>query len=164
MHMHTLSVQYLYLMDTVYPHLTVSTLCAYYVLMANPETTQPLKYKRGQHPNTLRNLRPGNPVVDIHNNKGFSLTSALKFSLNKPLKEPAPDAPVRDQIVYATLKGAVELVPAAFRETWDRAEGKVLGENLQVNFNEVKILIVREGRKADIPLLEEGEDNEDVIE
>ncbi len=108
---------------------------------------KPLRYKPGKHPNSLHNLRPGNPALNNANSQGYSLTSALKHALGKPLVIPAPDAPVRDQIVYSTLKGATELVPAAFRETWDRAEGKVPGDGVQVNFNEIKIVIVRENER-----------------
>ena len=97
-------------------------------------STKRLKYKHGQHPNSLKNLRPGNPPVDTGEH-GYSLTSALKHSLNKPLEVPALDAPYRDQIVYKTLKGAYDLVPVAFKETWERVEGKVLGDGSQGDTN-----------------------------
>ncbi len=101
------------------------------------------------HPKSLANLAIGRARLvekrlngELSNPEGSSLTSALKHGLNKPFQVPDVDAPVRDHIVYKTLKGAYDLVPVAFKETWDRAEGKVEGDGVQVNFNEIKILVV----------------------
>lgn len=94
-----------------------------------------VKYPPGKHPNCLKNLKPfqpGNRAAST-NPAGSSLLQALKRSLDKPLEKPADDAPVRDHIVYATLKGALDCVPVAFRETWDRTEGKVPGDQVNVN-------------------------------
>lgn len=87
------------------------------------------------HPMSLANLAIGRARLvekrkngELSNPEGSSLTSALKRGLNKPFQVPDVDAPVRDHIVYKTLKGAYDLVPVAFKETWDRAEGKVPGD------------------------------------
>ena len=109
--------------------------------MTTEISTQPLKYTRGRNPNSIKNLRPGNPPVDIGKN-GYSLTSALKDKLGKPLQEPPVDAPVRDHIAYKTLKGATELVPVAFRETWDRSDGKLADEKPQFTDNSTYNIIV----------------------
>ena len=85
----------------------------------------PAKYKRGEHPNSKKNLKPfpkghcGNPRV------GYSLTMALKDSLNKPLKKPSKDASVREHIIYSTLEGALEREPTPFNTVWDRVEGRL---------------------------------------
>ena len=91
-----------------------------------PASSKQKKYKPGQHPNSRANLRPipwkpgqsGNP-------KGESLTSCLQRFIDKPLSPPLPDAPAKEQIVYATLEGAILREPTPFREVWDRLEGKV---------------------------------------
>lgn len=89
------------------------------------------KNPRKMHPNSLHNLKPfenGHPPLgNATPGKGYSLTSALKVSLGKPLKQPTEDAPARDHIVYATLKGAIACEPtsAHLKEVWDRVEGKV---------------------------------------
>lgn len=71
-----------------------------------------IKYKPGQNGNP----KPGN-----------SLKAVLLNALGQPLKEPPKDAPVRDHIVYATLKGALACEPtsAHLKEVWDRADGKL---------------------------------------
>ncbi len=91
--------------------------------------------KHRMHPMSLANLAIGRARLvekrkngELSNPEGSSLTSALKRGLNKPFQVPDVDAPVRDHIVYKTLKGAYDLVPVAFKETWDRAEGKVEGD------------------------------------
>ena len=92
--------------------------------------------KHRMHPMSLANLAIGRAKLvekrlngELSNPEGSSLTSALKHGLNKPFQVPDADATVRDHIVYKTLKGAYDLVPVAFKETWDRAEGKVEGDN-----------------------------------
>lgn len=64
--------------------------------------------------------------------------------MGRTLEKPADDAPAGDLLVYATLKNAIKCVPVAFREAWDRAEGRVEGDSVSINFNEIKILVVRE--------------------
>lgn len=80
--------------------------------------------KRGLHPNSLKNLKPGDNGLN-HNLDGYSLKSALKHSLNEPLKKPDKDAPARDLVVYSTIEGAILREPTPFKEVWDRVEGKV---------------------------------------
>jgi len=86
-------------------------------------TSSEIKHKHQMHPNSLANLKPYSKGENGHKG-GYNLTERLYHSLNKPLREPAADAPSGEQIVYNTIKGAIELVPVAFRETWDRSEGK----------------------------------------
>ncbi len=108
------------------------------------ESTKPLKYKPGQNPNSLKNLRAGNPPIDIGKH-GYSLTSALKDNLNKPLKVPDLDAPVRDHIVYATLQGALKREPTPLREVWDRSDGKLIDK--QALIGDILIEVVYRDKK-----------------
>ncbi len=95
------------------------------------------------NPKSLKNLKPFKPGENgTSPGKGYSLTSALKFALEHPLEEPKPDAPVRDHIVYRTLKGAMDGDATQFRELWDRAEGKVPLEGKLLG--EVTIKVVEE--------------------
>ena len=117
--------------------------------MTTSLSDEPLKVERGKHSNSVANLAVGRAKLaekrkngELTNPEGYSLTSALKTSLNKPFSKPALDAPVRDHIVYKTLKGAYDLVPVAFKETWERVEGKVPGDGTTINFNEIKILVI----------------------
>ena len=84
-----------------------------------------MKYKRGMHLNSLKNLRPSWKVGQSGNPHGYSLTSRLKDALAKPLKQPSKDAPARDLLIYSTLEGAIKREPTPFKEVWDRTEGKV---------------------------------------
>lgn len=94
------------------------------------ESLARVKYKRGQNPKSRANLKPFPPGQNgDHSHNGYTLTSALKDALDKPLVEPAVDAPVRDHIVYATIVGAKLREAVPFRECWDRTEGKVTGED-----------------------------------
>ena len=81
--------------------------------------------KRGTIPKSLANLAP--PYLPGTNGHGrvYPLKERLQHALDHPLKVPKADAPAGEQLVYATLKGAIELVPTPFRETWDRVEGKI---------------------------------------
>jgi len=88
--------------------------------------------------NSLANLIPYKKGENGHKG-GYNLTERLYHSLNKPLKEPELDAPAGEQIVYKTIKGAIDLVPVAFREAWDRSEGRVpdktgLSQNINIVF------------------------------
>jgi len=65
----------------------------------------------------------------------------MKHALDKPLSKPDKKAPAGDHIVYATLQGAIDLVPVAVRETWDRVEGKVPDRH-QVDANIRQISVV----------------------
>lgn len=93
------------------------------------------KTRRGHpqtNPNSLANLIPYKPGTNGHG-RVYPLKLRLQHALDHPLVAPKDDAPAGDHIVYATLKGAKDLVPVAFRETWDRVEGKVLGDQPQGN-------------------------------
>ena len=72
------------------------------------------KYSRGHHPNSIKtgtaNLIPYKPGQNGHK-QTYSLANRLKHALDKPLKEPAPDAPSGEHIVFATLKGAIAAEP-----------------------------------------------------
>ena len=80
--------------------------------------------KRVMNPNSLANLRPGNPPVDIPQNNGYSLTAELKHALNKEK---------RLAIVNSIIEGAILREPAPFHELWDRVEGKVPGDQPPAN-------------------------------
>ena len=104
-------------------------------------STKRLTTKRRGHPQTnprsLANLRPGNPPVDSGKH-GYSLKSRLFDALDKADISQIKRETVGDQIVLATIKGAIDLVPVAHKEVWDRVEGSVnqqqpAGNNLQIN-------------------------------
>ena len=82
---------------------------------------------------SLKNLIPYKPGENGHG-RVYPLKERLYHALDKPLKEPKADAPVGEHLVYKTLKGALDLVPAPFHETWDRVEGKV-PDKRDVTFN-----------------------------
>ena len=84
-------------------------------------------------PNSLANLKPPYKPGENGHGRVYPLKERLRHALDKPLVKPKADAPQGDQIVYATLKGAAELVPVAFRETWDRVEGPVLRDQSVIN-------------------------------
>lgn len=122
---------------------------------------QPLKTKapHGKHPNTLKNLEKGRARLvemrrngELTNPDGYSLASALKHSLNKPIQKPTKDAPTRDHIVYSTIEGAILREPTPFKELWDRIEGKVPEKHAIVG--DIVIRIVDDD--SDIPQLAEG--------
>jgi len=105
-----------------------------------------VKYKRGENPNSRKNLQPfPKGSKGGLNRQGYSLTSALKDNLNKPLKQPDLDAPVRDHIVYATLQGALKREPTPFREVWDRSDGKLIDK--QAVLGDILIEVVYRNKK-----------------
>jgi len=77
------------------------------------------------HPNSLANLKPPYKPGENGHGRVYPLKERLRHALDHPLKEPPPNAPAGDHLVYATLKAALEVVPIAFRETWDRVEGSI---------------------------------------
>ena len=103
-------------------------------------------------PASLANLKP--PYKKGENgHSGYPLKERLYHALDKPLTEPKEDAPAGEQLVYATLKGAIDLVPAPFHETWDRVEGKVADN---VNIRDVSVVFVIGKGYKDRPQLTEG--------
>ena len=114
----------------------------------NSVSLERAKYKRGQHPNSRKNLQmfPKGSNGD-HSHNGYTLTSALKDSLHKPLRRPDLDAPVRDHIIYATLKGAIACEPtsAHLKEVWDRSEGKLIDK--QAFLGDILIEVVYRNKK-----------------
>jgi hypothetical protein len=113
-----------------------------------------VKYKRGKHPNSLKNLRPSWKPGQTGNPRGYSLTSRLRDALEKPLEKPPEDAAVADQLVHNTLKGALDLVPTPFKEVWDRTEGKV-PDKVNVDVTEGLKELIAEMRG--LPELPEGQ-------
>lgn len=81
---------------------------------------------RVMSPKSLANLNPPYQPGTNGHGRVYPLKERLQHALDKPLTKPKDDAPAGDYVVYATLKGAIDLVPIAVRETWDRVEGKVL--------------------------------------
>lgn len=111
-------------------------------------------------PSSLANL--------VHYKKGqnghgrvYPLKERLRHALDHPLKEPKPDAPHGDVIVYNTLKGAAELVPVAFRETWDRVEGKVPDKTIPQVAVKVLFIIGKGYQEITPKLIERGLTNGD---
>jgi len=113
--------------------------------------SRPEKYPPGKNPNSLANLKPYKPGENGHG-RVYPLKERLQHALDHPLKEPKPDAPAGEQLVYATLKAAIEIVPVAFREAWDRTEGKVpdktaiVGDILIKVVYEERVKIIDESR------------------
>ena len=116
---------------------------------------------RGLHPKSLANLAKGQFPKGSNGDRshsGYTLTSALKDSLHKPLRRPDLDAPVRDHIIYATLKGAIACEPtsAHLKEVWDRSEGKVPGDQPPVSNINV-VFVIGKGYQG-LPQLVEGKE------
>lgn len=125
------------------------------------DTSRPVEVKRyppGKHPNTLaaglKNLKPYKPGENGHG-RVYPLKERLRHALDKPTSflDEEPKS-IGDAMVRATLKGALDLIPSPFHETWDRVEGKVKDEtppvsqdnrviNIIVIDNETKDLIAR---------------------
>ncbi len=76
-------------------------------------------------PQELANLKPYKPGTNGHG-RVYPLKLRLQHALDHPLTEPKKDAPAGELLVYATLKGAIDLVTTPFKETWDRVEGRVI--------------------------------------
>jgi len=110
--------------------------------MTTKITPESVKYPRGKHPNTLKNLKPFPKGHNGNPNPGYSLTSRLRDSLKKPLKKPKGDAPVGDLLVYSTLVGALEREPTPFRETWDRVDGKLQDNSSGTTINADKVIVI----------------------
>ena len=121
------------------------------------EVTRPEKYPAGRHPKSLANLRPYKPGENGHQ-VSYPLKERLRHALDHPLKEPKPDAPAGDHLVYATLKAALEVVPVAFREAWDRVEGKLTDQAPVRDINVVFIIGKGYQETAGRTLIEGGPD------
>ncbi len=116
-----------------------------------------MKYPPGKHPNSRKNLKPYPPGVNGNPKPGNSLKAVLLNALLEPLKKPAEDAPARDHVVYATLKGAISCEPtsAHLKEVWDRVEGKLQDKEAIRDINVV--FVIGKGYK-EIPQLIDGKD------
>ena len=92
------------------------------------------------HPNSLANLKPPYKKGENGHGRVYPLKERLYHALDKPLTVPKKNAPVGEMLVYATLKGALDLIPTPFRETWDRVEGKVEDKKPTANVNVVFVI------------------------
>jgi len=104
---------------------------------------------RGLHPKSMANLELGKFPKGSNGDRshsGYTLTSALKDSLHKPLRRPDLDAPVRDHIIFSTLQGALEREPTPFKEVWDRSEGKLIDK--QAILGDILIEVIYRDKKA----------------
>ena len=112
-----------------------------------------MTYKRGEHPNSRRNLeqgqfkkgQSGNPLGRPQ--KELSITSILRDQLG----EPCPYAPGKTWVEWLARR-ALELAgenPAYYRELLDRVEGKVsqLGASLIQQDRTVNICVIDEETK-----------------
>ena len=104
-----------------------------------PEAEPASRPKKRLHPNSLANLIPYKPGENGHG-RVYPLKERLRHALDHPLKKPKDDDCAGDHLVYATLKGAIDLIPTPFKETWERTEGKtpdsqpaIAIDNRQVN-------------------------------
>ena len=116
--------------------------------------------KRKMHPNSLANLKPPYKPGENGNPKpGNSLKAALLNALGEPLKEPKANAPARDHVIYATLKGAIACEPSSthLKEVWDRNEGKVADKTDHTFNGEGLSEILSKLRGYNPPELPEGE-------
>ena len=106
---------------------------------------------RGLSPASLKNLRPFKPGENGDPSKnGVSLTQELKIKLRK-----SPE--LRALLVGAIIDGAIAREPTPFKELWDRHDGKVPGDNVAINFNEIKILVVRESPPLAVTVYEDSD-------
>jgi len=129
--------------------------------------TNSLKYRKTIHPNSLANLELGKFQKGNngnHNTEGYSLTSLLKDALIFPLKEPRPDATVRELLVYSTITGALAREPGPFAQVWDRIDGKVIERRMSINVTttpellaEAQAILIGD-RQAETLLLSEVDD------
>ena len=110
--------------------------------MTKETISQPMKFKRGQHPNSRANLRPFPSPGDL-NRQGKSLTLRLRESLDEPLAKPDASSSVREHLVYSTLEGALKREPTPFREVWDRVDGRLQDNPPQVQGVTVINILVR---------------------
>lgn len=110
--------------------------------------SMPTKYKRGEHPNSRVNLRPGNPPVDI-GKRGYSITAELKHQISEEPDFIAPHARPKDkvwrqqiarEILIKAAQGDVSMV----KELLDRTEGKVpdksIGDTFNINYIDKAII------------------------
>lgn len=87
------------------------------------------KYKRGQHPNSRKNLRVGG-ITGNGNLAGSSLTAELRRALNEEAEFVSPTARPKDKLWREQIKRAI-LAKAACGDVpmvntlLDRTEGKV---------------------------------------
>lgn len=131
--------------------------------MANEICRPMIEKKRVKHrshrmnPNSLANLKPYLPGTNGHG-RVYPLKERLRHALDHPLVVPKADAPAGDHLVYATLKGAIDLVPPAFHEAWDRTEGKVRDDTPQgfQDNRQYNILVVNDEAKQRIERLLAG--------
>lgn len=92
------------------------------------EFVEKQRYKRGQNPNSLKNLKPfqngksGNP--NGRPPKDVSLTSLLKEEIDKVCPSDKQGRTWRQLLVLAWLTGAMKN-PVLLKELLDRLEGKV---------------------------------------
>jgi len=93
-------------------------------------------------PASLANLIPYKPGQNGNPKPGNSLKASLMNAMLVPLKEPSSDAPARDHIVYATLKGAINCEPSSahLREVWDRVEGPLANKVIPPDVNVVFVI------------------------
>jgi len=109
--------------------------------------SRPKKKRTQINPNSLANLIPYKKGENGHG-RVYPLKERLRHALDHPLTKPKDDAPAGEHIVYATLKGAIDLVPSPFHEVWDRVEGKVPGDNQVVLQDNRAINIIVSSDKA----------------
>ncbi len=105
------------------------------------------KYKRGEHPNSKKNLKVGNPIAPVTNPEGYSVTARVKQLLKEQSDFIPPHAnPVdicyRDQIARRIVqKAACGDVPMV-RELLDRTEGPVgVKDQGQVTNTQINIIV-----------------------
>ena len=143
---------------TFLPYLTSSLFSAITSLMTTQQDALLIhkKYPPGRHPNSIKagtaNLIPYKPGQNGHG-RVYSLANRLKHALDKPLAIPEKNATAGEQIVYKTLAGAIDLVPVAFREVWDRTEGKVPGDTPPIQNINV-IFVIGKGYQSQVPTIE----------
>lgn len=111
-------------------------------MTTNYASLERVKYKPGKNPNSKKNLKPFHKGENgDHSHNGYTLTSALKDALL------SKDKKKRDELILSTIEGAILREPTPFKEVWDRVEGKLQGDQAVINFNEIKIVVVREAPK-----------------
>ena len=126
-------------------------------------TNQQLYRPKGGHKKympsekSLSNLIPYKPGQNGHG-RVYPLKERLQHALDHPLVEPKPNAPAGEWLVYQTLKAALEIVPVAFRETWDRVEGKVpSGEPaVQIDNRQIHVTVASEQDRDNLAFLRGG--------
>ena len=120
--------------------------------MTTKSVSLPTK-RKPMNPNSLKNLKPPWP-------KGFKAhPTGNPYPISRHLKDLLCNEKNGKEVAETILRTATlpnsRGYATALTQLLDRTEGRVPGDGVQVNFNEIRIVVVREPPKArDMPIIE----------